>query len=344
MVVDAVGAILLAGVTLYALLGGADFGGGLWDLTAGGYRRGRAARQLIDATITPVWEANHVWLVFILVIFWGSFPGAFAAVMTAAALPLWLAVFGIVLRGAGFAFRKEVETVRWQRVFGAAFALSSLITPFFMGTVIGAIASQRVAANPPHAMLSVWTGPTSLLIGALFVTVCAYLAAVFLTREASQRQDEGLRRYFAWRAGAAGVISGALSLATLIEVRSSNPALYHGLTGKALPLVIIAAACGLATLGLLVTGRMTGLRTLSALGVAAVVWGWGVAQYPALLPGTGLTLASGSAPHAVLVTIVVIFVAAALLVGPSFLLLFWLHGRQLLEPDQHADKPAGTGD
>jgi cytochrome bd ubiquinol oxidase subunit II len=210
--------------------------------------------------------------------------------------------------------------------------------------VIGAIASQRVAANPPHAVLSVWTGPTSLLIGALFVTVCAYLAAVFLTREASQRQDDGLRRYFAWRAGAAGLISGALSLATLIEVRSSNPALYHGLTGKALALVIIAAACGLATLGLLVTGRMTGLRTLSALGVAAVVWGWGVAQYPALLPGTGLTLASGSAPHAVLVTIVVIFVAAALLVGPSFLLLFWLHGRQLLEPDQHADKPAGTGD
>ena len=249
MVVDAVGAILLAGVTLYALLGGADFGGGLWDLTAGGYRRGRAARQLIDATITPVWEANHVWLVFILVIFWGSFPGAFAAVMTAAALPLWLAVLGIVLRGAGFAFRKEVETVRWQRVFGAAFALSSLITPFFMGTVIGAIASQRVPANPPHAVLSVWTGPTSVLIGALFVTVCAYLAAVFLTREASQRQDDRLRRYFARRAGAAGVISGALSLATLIEVRSSDPALYHGLTGKALALVIIAAACGLATLG-----------------------------------------------------------------------------------------------
>jgi cytochrome bd ubiquinol oxidase subunit II len=214
------------------------------------------------------------------------------------------------------------------------------VTPFFMGTVVGAIAARQVPANPQHAVLATWTGPTSLLIGALFVTVCGYLAAVFLTREASLRQDERLRRYFARRAGAAGVISGALSLAALVEVRSSDPALYHGLTGKALALVIVAAACGLATLGLLATGRLTGLRTLSALGVAAVVWGWGVAQYPALLPGTGLTLAGGSAPHPVLVTIVIIFAAAALLVGPSFLLLFWLHGRQLLGSEEHS----GTGD
>ena len=338
MIVDVVAGILLAGLTLYAALGGADFGGGLWDLLAGGDQRGRAPRQLIDDTITPVWEANHVWLIFILVIFWTAFPPAFAAVMTAAALPLWLAAFGIVLRGAGFAFRKEVETLHWQRLFGATFAFSSLIVPFFMGTVIGAIASGRVPANPAHTDLAVWTGPTSLLIGALFVAVCAYLAAVYLTQEASRRGDHRLRRYFALRAAIAGTISGALSLATLLEIHSSNPALFHGLTHRALPLVIVAAGCGLAVVVLLATGRSQGLRALSVLGVAAVVFGWGVAQYPVLLPGTGLTLTTASAPHSVLVTLVVVFVAAVLLVVPSFLLLFSLHGRQLLEEEKHAEK------
>ena len=338
MIVDVVAGILLAGLTLYAALGGADFGGGLWDLLAGGDQRGRAPRQLIDDTITPVWEANHVWLIFILVIFWTAFPPAFAAVMTAAALPLWLAAFGIVLRGAGFAFRKEVETLHWQRLFGATFAFSSLIVPFFMGTVIGAIASGRVPANPAHTDLAVWTGPTSLLIGALFVAVCAYLAAVYLTQEASRRGDHRLRRYFALRAIIAGTISGALSLATLLEIHSSNPALYHGLTHRALPLVIVAAGCGLAVVVLLATGRSQGLRALSVLGVAAVVFGWGVAQYPVLLPGTGLTLTTASAPHSVLVTLVVVFVAAVLLVVPSFLLLFSLHSHQLLEEEKHAEK------
>jgi cytochrome d ubiquinol oxidase subunit II len=338
MIVDVVGGILLAGLTLYAALGGADFGGGLWDLLAGGDQRGRAPRQLIDDTITPVWEANHVWLIFILVIFWTAFPAAFAAVMTAAALPLWLAAFGIVLRGSGFAFRKEVETLHWQRLFGAAFAFSSLIVPFFMGTVIGAIASGRIPAGLARTDLAVWTGPTSLLTGALFVAVCGYLAAVFLTREASRREDQRLRRYFAVRAAVAGAVAGALALATLIEIRSSNPALFHGLTHRGLALVIVSGACGIAVIALVASGRRPqALRPLSVLGVAAVVWGWGVAQYPALLPGTGLTLTSGAAPHSILVTVVVVFITAAVLVGPSFLLLFSLHGRQLLEGESHAE-------
>ena len=149
-----VGGILLATVTLYGILGGADFGGGLWDLLAGGDRRGHAPRRLIDESITPVWEANHVWLVFALVIFWTAFPVAFASVMTAAALPLWLAVGGIVLRGAGFAFRKEVSGLGLQRVFGAVFAFSSLLTPFFMGTVIGAVAAGQIPADASHASLA----------------------------------------------------------------------------------------------------------------------------------------------------------------------------------------------
>lgn len=338
MIADAVGAILLAALTLYATLGGADFGGGFWDLAAGGAVRGRAPRALIDETITPVWEANHVWLIFALVIFWTAFPTAFAAVMTAAAVPLWLAALGIVLRGSGFAFRKEVETLRWQRVLGATFAVSSLLTPFFLGTVIGAVAAGRIALDAESTSLNIWTGPTSLLIGALFVAVCAYLAAVFLVGEAARRSDQQLQRYFADRARMAGVVAGALSLATLAEVRHSDRLLFHRLTGPALPLVVMAAVCGLAVLALLAARQRLGLRVLSAVGVACVVWAWGVAQYPTLLPGTPLTLGNGSAPHATLVAMVAIFVAAVVLVGPALLFLFSLQHRRLLE----AEPPEST--
>ena len=130
-------------------LRGADFGGGLWDLLAGGDVAAAGQGQLIDETITPVWEANHVWLIFALVIFWTAFPAAFAAVMTVAALPLWLAALGIVLRGAGFAFRKEVGGLRWERLLGATFAVSSLLTPFFMGTVVGCVAAGKVSPPAP---------------------------------------------------------------------------------------------------------------------------------------------------------------------------------------------------
>ena len=147
MTAEVVGAILMTVLTLYAILAGADFGGGLWDLLAGGDERGRAPRELIDETITPVWEANHVWLIFALVVFWTGFPSAFAAVMTVAALPLWLAVLGVVLRGAGFAFRKEVHGLRSERLLGATFAVSSLLTPFFMGAVVGAVAVGRVSLS-----------------------------------------------------------------------------------------------------------------------------------------------------------------------------------------------------
>jgi cytochrome d ubiquinol oxidase subunit II len=330
---EVVAAILLTVLAIYAIFAGADFGGGPWDLFAGGDDRGRAPRQLIDETITPVWEANHVWLIFALVILWTAFPVAFAAVMTVAALPLWLAALGVVLRGAGFAFRKEVQGLRWERLLGAIFAFSSLLTPFFMGTVVGCVAAGKVSLGGQHSTLAAWTSPTSLLTGALFVAVCGYMAAIFLISEASSRNDDRHERYFRRRAALAGAAAGALSLATLVELYHSNYALYHGLTGRALPLLVLASACGLVVLALLALGRTTGLRALSALGVGAVVWGWGVGQYPALLPGTGLTLRNGSAPHATLVMLIGVSVAAALLVGPALLLLFRLHGRQLLKSE-----------
>ena len=341
----AVGAILLASVTLYAVLGGADFGGGLWDLLAGGDQRGRAPRQLIDESITPVWEANHVWLVFDLVIFWTAFPHAFAAVMTAAALPLWLAAGGIVLRGSGFAFRKEAGQLGLQRALGATFAFSSLLTPFFMGTVIGAIATGQIPADASHASLPAWTSATSLLTGFMFVGACGYLAAVYLVGEAARSGHRRMQAYFTRRAQVAGVVTGALSLATLAELHSSNAALLHRLTGRALPLVIAAGLCGVAVLVLLTAGRPRGVRVLAPAGVAVVIWGWGVAQYPVLLPGTGVTLSNAGAPHATLVALIGLFVVVVVIVGPSFALLFSLQGRRLLHGDDGgtvlATAPAG---
>ncbi|MBV9449285.1 MAG: cytochrome d ubiquinol oxidase subunit II [Streptosporangiaceae bacterium] len=349
MAADTVGGILLAAVTLYAVLGGADFGAGLWDLLAGGDRRGRAPRQLIDTAITPVWEANHVWLVFILVIFWTAFPQAFAAVMNAAALPLWLALAGIVLRGSGFAFRKEVHRLDVQRILGATFAFSSLVTPFFMGTVIGAIATGGIPADASHAILSAWTSPTALLAGFLFVGACGYLAAVYLVGEAARDGNRRLAAYFARRAQAAGVMAGALSLAALAELHTSNRFLFDRLTGRALPLVVAAGVCGVAVVVLLATPltasrRWEGtIRAIAALGVAAVVWGLGVAQYPVLLPGTSVTLGNAGAPHATLVALVVLFVVVLLLIGPSFGLLFALAGRRLLRADESAPLGASLG-
>jgi cytochrome bd ubiquinol oxidase subunit II len=339
---DAVGAILLASVTLYAVLGGADFGGGLWDLLAGTTARGRAPRNLIDESITPVWEANHVWLVFDLVIFWTAFPRAFVSVMTTLALPLWLALAGVVLRGAGFAFRKEITRLPWQRAAGATFAFSSLLTPFFMGTVVGAIAAGAVPANASHASLAAWTSPTALLTGFLFVAACGYLAAVYLVVEAGRRGDRPMQSYFTRRGQAAAIVAGALSLAALAALHSSDPALYGRLTGRALPLVVLAGVCGLAVLALLTAGRTKGIRVIAALGVAAVIWGWGVAQYPVLLPGTDVTLTNAGATQATFVALVVVAMAAVILVVPSFALLYILQGRHMLGGGEQGTPPTAA--
>jgi cytochrome d ubiquinol oxidase subunit II len=338
---DAVGAILLASVSFYAVFGGADFGGGLWDLLAGSTARGRAPRYLIDESITPVWEGNHVWLVFDLVIFWTAFPYPFAAVMNALALPLYLALGGIVLRGAGFAFRKELTRVSSQRVAGATFAFSSLLTPFFMGTVVGAIAAGAVPANASGAILAAWTSPTALLAGFLFVAACGYLAAVYLISEADRRGDRAMQAYFTRRAQAAAVVAGALSLASLFELQNPDPVVYARLTsGRALPFVVVAGVCGLAVIALITAGRPKGTRVIAALGVVAVIWGWGVAQYPVVLPGTGLTLTNSGATENTYLALVVVTILAVVLVVPSFALLYVLQHRQMLGAE-HGGIPAG---
>ena len=190
---DAAAVILWTGATLYAVFGGADFGAGLWDLIAGDAERGARPRALIQRSLTPVWEANHVWLIFILVVLWTAFPEAFGAVMSTLYVPLALAAVGIVLRGAGFAFRKSIESLQARRAMGAAFAISSVLTPFFMGTVVGAVAAGNVPADGNGDAFSSWIAPLPLLVGALFVASGAYLAAVFLIADARASAGDAAR-------------------------------------------------------------------------------------------------------------------------------------------------------
>jgi cytochrome d ubiquinol oxidase subunit II len=333
MIAALVGCVLLAVLTLYATFGGADFGGGFWSLVAGGDIRGERPRRLIEDSITPVWESNHVWLIFALVLFWTGFPEAFAAVMSADAVPLWLAALGIVFRGVGFAFSKETQRASYRRALGASFGLSSLLTPFFMGCVVGGIAAGAVPADATSSSSASWTGAMSILCGLLFVAACAYLAAVYLIHEARRRGDSQLQRYFIRRAGWAGVATGLLSLTALGELHGANRQLFDSLTGRALPLVILAGACGLVVLAMLRSRRLRGLRGAAWLGVAAVVWGWGVAQYPTVLPGTTLSISNAGAPPATLEALLVLAVIALVVVPPSLLLLFWLQGRQMLSSD-----------
>jgi cytochrome bd ubiquinol oxidase subunit II len=334
----ATAADLFVVIAAYALLGGADFGGGIWDLLAGGTDRGAAPRDLIDEAITPVWEANHVWLIFILVVLWTAFPPAFAAIMTALFVPLSLSLLGIFLRGVGFAFRHTAERLRMRQFTGAMFAASSLITPFFMGTIIGAVATGQVPAQPTGNVLSAWTSPTAVLTGLLFVAACAYISAVFLVLEASQRGRRDLVRYFSLRATGAGVLGGVLAGTTLALLSSSAPYVFAGLVGRALPLVAVSIAAGIAVLGMLWLRwhNPVGLRVTAAIAIATVVWGWGLAQYPYLLPTT-LSIAAGSAPAASLVAVLVVAVAAALLVAPGFVILYWLQQRRLLRAAETAE-------
>lgn len=322
---EAVAAVMFAGVILYAVFGGADFGSGVWDLTAGGVKRGAPLRRLVDHAIGPVWEANHVWLIFVLVFMWTGFPDGFAALMRTLAIPFWLAGLGIVIRGAAFAYRKYSPTLRWAQVAGAAFAVSSLITPFFFGTIAGAVASGRVTLDPPDGRehFTTWLNPTSILGGVLATVTCTFLAGVFLTTEAARLGDadltEELRRKTLLGAAATGVVA----LCGIPVLAADADTLFDRLTGRGLPLVLVSAAAGLATIWLLWTRRLARARLTGAVAVAAVVAGWGVAQYPWLLVDT-LTIDDAAGAPATMTALLISAVVAAVLVVPPLVYLLRL--------------------
>ncbi len=327
---DAVAIVLFFGITAYAIFGGADFGAGFWDLVAGGATRGQRPRALVDHSIGPVWEANHVWLIFCLVVLWTAFSEAFASITLTLFVPLTLAAFGIVLRGSSFAFRKAVFRTRDQRNFGAAFALSSVLVPYCMGAVAGAIASGRVPAGGVAGdPWTSWVNPTSIVGGILAVTVCAYLSAVYLTWDAKRLGDAEMEAYFRHRAIGAGVVAGSVAFVGIFVFHHDSPYLFDGLTSRALPLVILSGLCGVGSLVLLVRRADHGARLLSVGAVASVVVGWGVAQWPYILP-TSLKVSQAAAPDGTLEAVLVVFALAAVIILPSLALLYVLDQKSLL--------------
>jgi cytochrome bd ubiquinol oxidase subunit II len=323
-------AVLFTGVLAYAVLGGADYGAGFWDLTAGGARRGRGPRHLVDESLAPVWEANHVWLVFCLVMLWTGFPTAFAAIMTTLYVPLGLAALGIVARGAGFAFRKVMVRTEQQRLTGAAFAISSVLAPFFLGAVVGGIASGRVPAAGHGDPVTSWVNPTSVLGGLLAVLTCAFVAAVFLTAEARRRGEQELETWFQRRSQVIAGVTGVVALAGIAVLHADSPRLFDELATRGLPLVVVSGLSGLAAL--LLVRRLTPrvVQGLAVVAVAAIIAGWGTAQYPYLL-GTHTTIAEAAAPTATLLSLTVVAAFALLIVVPSMALLFVLAQRGSLE-------------
>jgi cytochrome d ubiquinol oxidase subunit II len=314
---------MFLGVIVYALLGGADFGSGFYDLTAGGGEGGAQLRTLVDHSIGPVWEANHVWLIYILVIWWTGFPSAFAAAMTTLFVPLMLALAGIVLRGASFAFRKYSATMAQARLFGGIFAGSSLITPFFLGTVAGAIASGRVPVGGYGDRVGSWLNPTSVVGGLLAMATCVFLAGVFLTADAARAGDTALAEKLRIRTLVVGVVTGLIVFAGLYPVTRDAPTLSRGLLTHASPLLVIAAFAGIAAIVLLYRRSYSAARFPAAAAVGSVITGWGVGQYPWMLVDE-VRINDAAGADATLTGLLVVVGLAGVIVLPALGYLLWL--------------------
>jgi cytochrome bd ubiquinol oxidase subunit II len=341
--------LVVVGITAYAVLGGADFGAGFWDLTAGGAERGGRVRGMVQRSMSPVWEANHVWLIFVLVIVWTAFPVAFGSVFSTLSIPLFLAAIGIIFRGTAFALRGHAATIREARAIGATFALSSVLVPFFLGAAVGGVASGRVpVGNLSCDPFDSWLNPTGVLIGVLAVLTGAYLAAVFLAGDSARAGLPDLARAFRARALGAGVATGAVAIPGLLVLRSDARALFDGLTsGGGLVMVLVSAAAGAATLALVAAGRYVPARWSSAGAVAAITVGWVLAQDPYVLPPR-LTLEQAAASDATLATVIVGMGIGALVLVPSLWYLYRLvlQGRlsHEFEPLDQRFRPTTAGD
>jgi NADH dehydrogenase len=324
--------ILWIAVIMYALFGGADYGGGFWDLAAGGTRRGERPRGLIDHAIAPVWEANHVWIIVAAIVCWTAFPSAWGSIMRTLYVPIILAGVGIVVRGAGFVFRKEAERARRRRELTIAFGIASIVTPFMLGAALGGIASGRVPpGNKAGELWSSWLNSTSITVGIFGVLITAFLAAAFLVADADRFYDDVMGSYFRIRAFVIGLLAGVTALIGLFVLRNDSPYVYHRLLHVALPFVIASAVFGLATLGglwRLITGRQ--VRFLAAATVVSVLVGWGVAQYPYVFPTT-LTIDQAAAPGSTLSWLLITSILFAAFVIPVLVLLFVLDQRSRLD-------------
>jgi cytochrome bd ubiquinol oxidase subunit II len=339
---NAVAVVMVVALALYACSGLADYGAGFWDLIAGGRERGGRPRALIDAVVTPVWEANHVWLIFLFVTCWTGFGLAFGSILSTLFIPLGLAAFGIVLRGANFALRKDAARAGRRYLAGWLFGAGSVLTPFCLGAALGAVMGARVPpGNAAGNQVTSWLNATSITVGLLAVAMGAYLAAVYLVAEAHRRGLSGLQHYFRLRAIVAGacglVLGGAVLLALWVDERT----MFDRVLGRGWVLIALGALALAATFGLAARGAVRGLRVGAVVGAAALVFTWAVAQYPYLLPFQ-LTIDQGAGAPATLRWILIWFAVAVVLVGPALILLFVLEQRGELGEDPTTSREGGA--
>ncbi|GAC1683103.1 MAG: cytochrome d ubiquinol oxidase subunit II [Gemmatimonadaceae bacterium] len=324
----ALAAVILGALTCYVLLAGADFGGGVWDLFAQG-ERAQAQRNLIARAIGPVWEANHVWLILVIVVLFSCFPAVFAALTIKLHVPLSLMLVGIVLRGSAFTFRafdsqRDVVQQRWGRIF----AIASVVTPVLLGMNVAAISAGVVTeeASPLGAGFAAvylwpWMTAYGLAVGVLALSLFAFLAAVYLTVEAEG--TTALQEDFRTRALAAALVVGVAALVSLLLARTTAPLVRTGLTTSswALPLHMVTALAALAAVAALWTRRWQLGRVAAAAQATCILWGWAVAQYPYLLPPS-VTIDDAAAPPATLRLILWALAAGAVVLFPSLAWLF----------------------
>jgi cytochrome d ubiquinol oxidase subunit II len=318
------GAILVA-LNAYVLLGGADFGGGVWDFFARGARKDQQ-RDLIAHAIGPVWEANHVWLILVIVLLFTCFPAAFSRLMVSLHLPLTLMLLGIVLRGSAFTFRSYGADDRpAQERWGRIFSIASVVTPLLLGIAVGAIAAGRVV--PPRGAgfvadyVAPWLSPFTVSVGVFTLVLFAFLAAVYLTLEAAP--DPDLQEDFRLRALGAGVLAFGAALLTLVLARREAPLVWDGLVESRLALGVhgLTAVSALMALRALWLRHFRQARIAAAAQVSFILWGWGLAQYPWMLP-PGLSIADAAAPAITLrLTLYALLLGAVVLI-PSLRYLF----------------------
>jgi cytochrome d ubiquinol oxidase subunit II len=311
----------LAALIAYALLGGADFGGGVWDLLAVG-PRAKEHRRAISEAMGPVWEANHVWLIFLIVLLFSCFPPAFAALSTALFVPLHLALIGIVLRGSAFVFRAHAAAAgetdpRWTHVFGIA----SSVTPFLLGMCLAAISSGRLRVFRGEVLSGAWApwlSPLAWMMGGLSLSICAYVAAIYLTLETDGEAREDFRR----RALGAGAVMAALAVLTPLAAVFDAPRFLASLAQpRSAPILIAGAALAALSTWWVYTRRYQQARIAAAAQVTMLVLGWAAAQFPYLIY-PDLTLEAAASPDATLEFVLWTLVPGGLLLIPSLALLF----------------------
>lgn len=335
---DLVAIVLLLLIAAYGCGGGADFGAGIWDLLAGDKYRGARPRELVDYALAPVWEANNVWLVFVLVVTWTGFPPVFEAVMSTTWVALVIAALGLVLRGAAFAIRKPSVSVRRRRRLGVVFGVASLVTPYFLASALGGVASGRVPpGNRQGDPITSWLNPTSVVFGLVALTAAAFLAAAFLVSDARRFGAPDLENYFRRRSIASAGLLLVIMGVGLVVVHQDAARLYDGLTsGWGLVFAVVAVAATLVTVLLLMRKILRGTRLAPIAVVASLTLAWGFAQRPYALPTT-LTIDQAAGDPDTMRWLVVVTVVAVLLVGPALALLYRLDATERLAADHDED-------